>query len=201
MQHLNLFSQLDREVEPLFSARQQLQLVAVVGVVMVVIAVFLAVGKSAIQSELDTISAEQKAVETQLKSLQTKKAGLEHNPALDSDIASLQREVKFRRRLLAAIDPEKKPLQQGFADHLSGLARQHIDGMWFTEIHLQQGGQQLALMGRTRAPEYVPRFLQKLSGEEAFAGHQFRVFKMSVAEEREGQLYFELRANEMDLPR
>lgn len=200
MQHLNLYSQLDRDVAPLFSARQQLQLLAVVCVLMIATSIGLSVSKNTSEIELSQLVAEQKAVEAELAVLKAEKKRLEQHSVLDNEIAGLQHEVKFRRRLLASIDPDKTFLKKGFADHLSGLARQHIDGMWFTDIQLQQGGQQLALMGRTRAPEYVPQFLQKLSSEEIFSGHQFRVLRMNVPAERKDLLDFELRANEVGLP-
>ena len=198
MQHLNLYSQLDRAVEPPFSARQQLLLVAVVSVVMVAVAMGLAVAKGVDASAQKKLVVEQQAVEYELNSLKAKKANLENNPALDSEIVSLMSEVKFRRRLLDTIDPEKNVLEKGFSDHFAGLARQHIDGLWFTEIQLRKGGGELALMGRTRAPEYVPQFLQKLAKEEVFAGHHFRVLRMSVPAERKDLLDFELRAQEVD---
>ena len=89
-------------------------------------------------------------------------------------------------------------MENGFADHLQGLARQQIDGMWFTEIQLQNGGQQLALIGQTRRPEYVPRYVQKLTAEDIFIGHQFRVFRMSVPADKKNIFEFELRSKEID---
>lgn len=200
MQHLNLYSQLDKQVEPLLSARQQAHYLGMVAVLMVVICVLLWFSGSRLDNQLQSVSAEQTAISEQLAAAKAKKARLENNPQLDQSIASLEREVNFRRRLLDTIAPQGASPGKGFAEHLSGLARQHIDGLWFTEIQLQDGGHQMALLGQTRQPEYVPQYLQKLADEEVFAGHRFRVLRMHVPDERRDLHNFELRAKEVGLP-
>ncbi len=200
MQHLNLYSQLARAVEPPFSARQQLWAMAAVVVVMVVMYSVLLVGERSLQEELEQLQQQQQSISVTLDELKARKARLEKDETLNNEIAMLRSDIKFRRQLLATIDPNTKVMENGFADHLGGLARQQIEGMWFTEIQLLEGGQQLALIGRTLAPEYVPRFLQKLATEEIFEGHQFRVFRMNIPAEQKHLLDFELRANEVGLP-
>jgi Tfp pilus assembly protein PilN len=203
VQHLNFYSQLDRTVEPPFSARQQLWLVAAVVVVVVLVYILLLFTNHASDGQRASLQQQQQQMEVQLEQLRAKKTRLQQDEALSTEITVLRDEIKFRRQLLASIDPNSALLEKGFADHLEGLARQTIRGMWFTEIQLQQGGRQLALTGRARAPEYVPQFLQKLAVEPVFSGHQFRVFKLNVPEQQEHQylLDFELRANEEDKPR
>lgn len=200
MQHLNLYGQIDRQVEPPFSARQQARLVAVAAVVMIAAYLALLLGASGTESELKKITAQQKAVAQELQQLKEQKARLENNPELDREVAALERDVAFRRRLMNTIAPEGRAPQGNFAEHLSGLARQHIDGMWLTEIQLQQGGQQMALLGQTKEPEYVPQYLQKLSGEAVFEGHRFRVLRIHVPEDRKDLHAFELRAKEVGTP-
>ena len=196
MQHLNLYNELDRAVEPPFSGRQQLWIVSVVFVVMILAYGVLLIGSQSLQSELDELAGRQQTISEQLDTLRARKAKLERENNLDGEIALLESDIQFRRQLLASIDPNSQKIEAGFAGHLEGLARQNINGMWLTEIQLQQGGQELALMGRTRAPEFVPRYLQNLATESIFSGRQFRVFKMSIPEGENNLLDFELRATE-----
>ncbi|ARN73597.1 PilN domain-containing protein [Oceanicoccus sagamiensis] len=196
MQHLNLYSELDRAVEPPFSGRQQLWIVAAVVVVMVLVYGVLLVGSQSLQSERDALAQRQLTISDQLEQLKERQAKLERDNNLDAEIALLLNDIDFRRQLLASIDPNTNQVENGFAGHLEGLARQHIDGMWLTEIQLQQGGQDLALIGRTRAPEFVPRYLQNLATESIFSGRQFKVFKMSIPEGETNILDFELRGQE-----
>lgn len=197
MQHLNLYTQIEREVEPPLSARQQLRLVAAAFAVMLVLYLGLFFSAGGLSSELRDLQAKRQAVAAELKQLVEKKASLQNNPQLDAEIERLQREVAFRQRLLATIVPGDEAEAAGFARHLQGLARQHIDGLWFTEIQLHQGGQQLALLGQTRAPEYVPQYLQKLSEEPVFEGHRFRVLRLHLPEAKTRLHSFELRARDV----
>lgn len=197
MQHLNLYSQIDRKIEPPFSARLQLKLVSLTLAVMVVIWLALLLGSGGIKNKLATLGSERQTVAAQLKQAQETKAKLENNPELDAELEQLKSDVNFRRRLLATIVPNGDQDSHGFAEHLSGLARQHIDGMWFTEIQLHQGGQQLALLGETKAPEYLPQYLQKLADEPVFEGHRFRVLRLSTTKQNQRVHSFELRAKEV----
>ena len=200
MQHLNLYWQLERTVEPPFSSRQMMWAIAACVSVMVVIYGALLVSKTLQQRELTTLQQQQKTIASQLSALAKRKAKLERDDTLEREISRLQNDIKFRRQLLNSVDPGSAALHSSFADHLTSLARQHIDGMWFTEIQLLDGGQKLALLGRTRAPEYVPQYLQKLAGEDIFDGHRFRVLRMSIPAEQKQLLDFELRANDIGLP-
>ncbi len=195
MQHLNLYSELDRAVEPPFSGRQQMWIVCAVFVVMLLVYGVLLIGSQSLQSERDALAERQETISEQLAELNARKAKLEKDNNLESEIALLLNDIQFRRQLLASIDPNSQQVEAGFSGHLEGLARQHITGMWLTEIELQEGGQNLALTGRTRAPEFVPRYLQNLATETIFSGRQFRVFKMSIPEGENNILDFELRAS------
>ena len=197
MQHLNLYSQIEREVEPPFSARVQLRLLGAAAGVMIAVYLVLLLGTGSTKSELEKVRAQQQSVSAQLAKLQSEKARLQNNPALDAEIAGLERDLAFRQRLLSKVRPGSGVSSNGFAEQLSGLARQHIDGMWFTEIQLHQGGSQMTLMGETREPEYVPRYLQKLASEPVFQGLNFRVFRMYVPEDHKNLHSFELRARDV----
>ncbi len=195
MQHLNLYSQLDRKSEPLFSGRQQTGIVTAVLVLMLVAYAWLSFSTGKLQVTSDQLEREQGRLEATLTELRERKARLERESTLDSELAMLKDEIQFIRSMLNNIDPGSTVLATGFAEHLQGLGRQHINGMWFTEIQLQQGGKQLALTGQTRKPEIVPRYIQNLGREPVFEGHQFRVFRMHVPETEKQLLEFELRAN------
>lgn len=194
MQHLNLYSQLDRKADPLFSGRQQTLIVTTVFVLMLVAYAWLSFSTSKLRTAGNQLAQEQSSLEETLTELRERKARLERESTLDRELEVLKDEIQFLRSLLSNIDPNSQVLETGFAEHLQGLGRQHITGMWFTEIQLQQGGKQLALLGQTQKPETVPRYIQRLAKEPVFEGHQFRVFRMHVPESSNTLLEFELRA-------
>lgn len=194
MQHINLFSQLDRQVEPSFSASHQLKALAVLVVVLLLSYFALLFSSDSLDEELMLAKKEQQAVTAERDALKTQVIKLQQDESLVSEIATLERGVIFRREMLASIDPDEDVKAKDFSEHLSGLARQHIKGLWFTHIQLHKNGRQMVLQGRTQQPEFLPRFLKKLSNEPVFAGQSFKVLKMNVPEKWQGALNFEVRS-------
>ena len=85
----------------------------------------------------------------------------------------LRLEVNQRRQLLAALSTRVAAEQDGFASFLAGLARQRIEGLWLTGIHISEGGQRLSIRGRALRPELVPVLVRQLGREPSFDGLAF----------------------------
>ncbi len=196
MQHINLVSQLGRTVRPQFAALHQFWLLVFVIALMLCLSAVTWFGNRSAAEELSILKAQDQESAAQLALLSAKIVRLQKDSDLKSQIEILQEDIVFRRQLLASVDP-KEDIARNFSEHLTGLARQHVDGMWFTTIQLQKGGHQLALLGRTQHAELVPRYLQRLRAEKIFSGHNFKVFRMVVPEDRTDLLDFELRAGDM----
>lgn len=198
MQHINFFSQLERAVEPAFSARQQAQLMACILVVVIVSYVTLLIQQASWGGDLKDVQSQHSALNSELEALNNKKKAEENNPELKAELAYLEASVKFRRQLIASIDPNAQQESNGFAEHLNGLARQQVPGLWFTEVNLSKRGEHMALYGYTQKPEFVPQYLQKLSAEDVFAGKQFNVLRMSQAEKKQKAMRFEVKTGEVE---
>lgn len=196
MQHINLVSHLGRTVTPPFAAIHQFWLLVLIVVVMSATGVAILIGNQSGADELRVLKARQQESSSQLEVVNARIVKLRNDSSLQGQIELLQEDIVFRRKLLESINPKKEPIIN-FAEHLTGLARQHIDGMWFTTIQLQDGGRQLALYGRTTQAELLPRYLRSLQAEKIFLGHSFKVFRMKVPEDRVDLLDFELRAGDM----
>lgn len=194
VQHINLFSQLDRQVEPSFSANHQLKALVVWVAVLLLSYFALLFSSGGLEDELALARKEQQSVIAQRDALKAQIIKLQQDKNLASEIAALEQGVIFRREMLASIDPDEDAKAKDFSEHLSGLARQHINGLWFTHIQLHKNGRQIVLQGRTQQPEFLPRFLKKLSNEPVFAGQSFKVLKMNVPEKWQGALNFEVRS-------
>jgi cell division protein FtsB len=196
MQHINLVSQLGRTVTPPFAAIHQVWLLILIVLIMTCVGTATWIGNQSGTNELSALKVQQQESSAQIDTLNARIAKLKNDSSLKGQIELLQDDIVFRRKLLASVDPKKDKIIN-FAEHLTGLARQHIDGMWFTNIRLQDGGRQLALYGRTNQAELLPRYLRRLRAEKIFFGHNFNVFRMKVPEDRIDLLDFELRAGDM----
>ena len=92
---------------------------------------------------------------------------------LEQELGQLETEVARRQKLLAALVGKVIGSREGFSDHLSALARQHVEGTWLTGVSISRGGRGVALSGASLAPELVPVYLQRLAEESTFTGKTF----------------------------
>jgi cell division protein FtsB len=195
VQHVNLYLQLEKKQAPVLSARQQLVIaVALVAAMLLIYGVLQLLGATA-ANQLQNLQQTQQTLTQNVNQLRARKQALENDQPLLRELARLDAEINFRRELLSTIGQDGAAQQQGFAPYLAGLGRQAVNGLWFTQIEIDDGGNAMALVGETRQAELLPQYLQKLSDEPVFAGQQFSVLKMS-AEPETRLLSFSVRARD-----
>ena len=117
------------------------------------------------------------------------------DPHLEAELMRL-REVKDNLNAnLVAVAQQIGTRSNGFSAYFAGLARNTLDGLWFKNVALSAGGEEMLLKGRATEPELVPRLLQTLAVERAFAGRAFRNVSFERQELEAGSLVdFELRS-------
>ena len=109
-----------------------------------------------------------------LKELKAQVPGPAKGQVLAREIEALTKEVRVRERLYEVIVPGTGGNIEGFSSYLEGLARQRIHGVWLQTIRINEGGDDLMLVGYTLRPDGVPDLLEKLRSEPAFMGRDFR---------------------------
>lgn len=117
------------------------------------------------------------------------------DPFLESELTRL-REARVRIHAnLVAIGEQSGLPSNGFSTFFGGLARNTLDGLWFSNVEVAGGGSDLLLKGQTIEPALVPRLLQTLATEKAFEGRTFRKVTFERREGEDGTLVdFELRS-------
>jgi len=116
---------------------------------------------------------------------------------LKRQISLKEQELENKNHLLAALSGKQFGNTQGFADQFTGLARQHVTGMWLTGLYIHAGGQKLDLQGSTYRAELVPQLLQKLALEPSFQGLEFQTFLMQ-RDNKKPRIDFDLRSTPKD---
>ncbi len=126
------------------------------------------------------------AIEKQLLSITQQKTDLEQritlghaDPALAEKVQRTEELLKSQQQLRALLQEDFFNGDQGYAGYLAALARQHIPGLWLTDIRLSGAGRGLTLKGQTVIPELLPSYLQNLSKETLLQGMQFQVFQLN----------------------
>ena len=100
---------------------------------------------------------------------------------------------------LAAIARQTGARSTGFSAYFGGLARNTLDGLWLSNVALSAGGEEMLLKGQATEPQLVPRLLQTLAHEQAFAGRTFREVSFERREVETGALIdFELRSAQVE---
>jgi len=59
---------------------------------------------------------------------------------------------------------------EGYAEYFRALARQRVEGLWLTGVHIAGAGLDLGVRGRTLDPALVPGFLTRLRNEKVMQG-------------------------------
>ncbi len=126
------------------------------------------------ERRLTSLEASKKSQATLLEELQKRKAGRKPDPALAAEVFALDHTVGGKNRLLEALTSHGLANREGFSEHLLGLARQRVDGVWLKRIQITAGGRSMALAGKALSPEAVPKFIEELAPEPAYVGREFQ---------------------------
>ncbi len=192
MQQINLYQSCLQKKKTRLSSRQLLIAMALVSGLMLGLGLVYSLQVGELEAELETVSAVQAAKMAQIETLQAQLQARRKNARLQAEVDALMLEISNRQKVMKVLGEQRFGNIEGFTEHVSGLARQRLDGLWFTEVRISHGGQTLGLKGRTLKAELLPRYLQRLSTEMIFAGKAFETLSMSRNQDRPSRMDFEL---------
>ena len=195
VQQINLY----RADDPADAASRGAKILLFTGVGSVFLVLMLAVAG---EFYLSGVAADRALVAENLRSRQVKLAKFEASlitpeldPFLQAELERLQRVQDRLNKNLIAIARHTGTRSSGFSAYFAGLARNTVDGLWFSNVAVSAGGQEMLLKGQAIEPELVPRLLQTLAAEHAFAGRTFRKVSFERQELDAGTVVdFELRS-------
>ena len=198
MQQVNLYQKELRPAQAPFSAGTVL---GVAGVWLLLLVTILGVGgwrqhRSAVQLAAAQAAATRET--RQLAQLEARYPPPAKDPVLARESARLQVARDGRAFLLTQLEGKSLGNTDGFSPQLTALARQTMSGLWLTHIDLRQGGKELTLEGGVGKATTVPLYLQRLAGEQAFAGMEFDTFRLSRPQKAPRQIDFFLETSEKD---
>ena len=154
------------------------------------------------QSSLVEKQLKQKIAMADLQKLQAELSLRKKDVRLSKRITAKTKELANKQKVFGILSQDEFGNTKGFIEHISGLARQRIDGLWLTQIRIAGGGTDVALFGITSKPALLPKYLQRLSAEKAFAGTEFQSLLMQRQDKKKQWLNFSLqnkKTNEVNL--
>ena len=185
-QTINLLHHLEKRESIAVSSRH----IASAAILTVVVVLFVSM-VSLYKSEQD-IARVQQAEESDER-LQAQLSVLRVESSNDSkSMQQTKRLLKQRRQILHSLSNQQKEIGAGFSEHLAGLGRQQIKGLWLKTISVRDRGKDISLKGAMEHATLLPRYLQDLGKEPAFSGLRFQLMKIENSEVSQYQMQFEI---------
>ena len=185
-QSINLLDHLDKREALAVSATHIAQACGLTFVLLVLLSALLAYTSGQKAALVDEASRKQDQLQAQLEEMRSA------STTDTKEIDRLRRLIDERRQVLATISAQSDAPTSGFSEHLSGLGRAQITGLWLTSISLNASGDQISLQGEMREAALLPRYLQDLGKESVFSGLRFQLMRIEDIEDKEDQMAFEV---------
>ena len=199
MQQVNLYQDELKTQKLKYSASMLLQISVVLVVVLSAVTGFSYFQLQQHQISLAEHQQKQKVAMADLQTIQSELALRKKDTALARRIVLKTKELSNKQKVLNILSRDEFGNTKGFIEHVSGLARQRIDGLWLTKIRIASGGTDISLNGTTSKPSLLPKFLQRLSSEKAFSGTEFQSLLMARQEKKKKLLNFSLQNQKVDV--
>ncbi|OEU62118.1 MAG: hypothetical protein BA870_03085 [Desulfuromonadales bacterium C00003094] len=143
---------------------------------------------------LADLTAQEQAAQQRIVDLQQSYPVKAYSETLARQVTQLRAEKAARLPLLTLLVDHSPDEFPGFSEHLQGLAREDLAGVWLRDVVLADGGHSLVLQGSALRAELVPRYVKRLSRQPSFAGLEFASLVMSRSEDRKEAVDFVLRS-------
>ena len=176
-QQINLYQPVSNVRNEPFSAVMMLVLLCFTLLMMMGFYGMLFWKKSTMQTEISVL-------QTQYEQTLMTVAKLEATVAKVTDSSKEKKQLKHLKKIYASKQNALNELStmvignsDGVSEYFSALARQNIEPIWFSDINVYSGGQQLFLQGKTTDAQYIPQFMASLKEETVFNGINFKLFK------------------------
>ena len=144
-------------------------------------------------AQLQAAKQQQMQLTQRIEQLSKQLALSSNDTELKKTLSDKESELQDKQYVLQALTGKHFGNTSGFAEQFTGLARQHVSGVWLTGLFIHDGGEKLNLEGSTYEAELVPRFLQRLAQEPSFQGIEFKTMLM-LRVDKSAQINFDLRS-------
>ncbi|MDH5572318.1 MAG: hypothetical protein OEY89_11165 [Gammaproteobacteria bacterium] len=195
MQQINLYQDTFKKTGVRVSAKQVMVAGAGLLLTLMCVAVIYYVQLAQLESRFEMAKAEQTEKYSKLDALQKQVQARSKNKILLNEIEVVTTDIAKKQKVMQILTSQKFGNTQGFSEHVKGLARQRVEGMWLTGLSISQGGEHLALTGLTHEAKLLPQYLQKLSSETVFLGKEFETLNISRNTANTNWLDFDLRSD------
>ena len=198
MQQVNLYQNELRTQKLNYSALMLTQISVILLIVFAIFTGFRYFQLQQHQLSLIENQQKQKIAMADLQKIQAELSLRKKDTSLAKLITDKTRELANKQKVYGILSRDEFGNTKGFVEHVSGLARQRIEGLWLTQIRIASGGTDVTLQGTTSKSALLPKYLQRLSVEKAFSGTEFKSLLMARQEKKTQWLNFSLQNKKTD---
>jgi len=184
-QQINLYLKIDRQRVDRFNVNSVLLGVAALVMLLAVACASIGFDNHSLQQQLLQRQAELESLKKDVNTSRETLRQLSDVRELDEAIIRLERDAQMKHRIIDKLSAMPEESNSGFSGLLAALGKTLVSGMWFTAIHFDDGGENVALKGESRTPDLLPAYLQQLSEQPAFSGRRFSVLRMQQHQDAE----------------
>lgn len=139
-----------------------------------------ALGVSRLKLREAELGAQVQALQQQIQSLGQSLAARHGDPRLPSEIEATRLAVTQRQEVMAVIAQGSVAEGSGFSGLLQGFSRQIVEGVWL--VGFSFSGKEIEIRGRLTDPALLPKYINRLNDEPAFAGRRFATLDMKAVD-------------------
>ncbi|MBW3228376.1 PilN domain-containing protein [Marinobacter adhaerens] len=183
IQQVNLYTD---ELRP---HKERLQAGTAVGVLLVglllvaFVAGFLIYENSVMANKASRLDRQNQQLEQAVAELSAAVQARQPDAEVEEALNRVTQTLARRQRLLERVESLVLSEGRNFSPQLSALARQIPKDVWLTDVILESAPDKVTIEGRSRDGALVPRYLENLGDEAAFAGKTFGAFRLSRSDE------------------
>jgi len=107
------------------------------------------------------------------------------NSDINEEIEKIEHLLANRKEILNKLREDMFDSGEGYSGYFIAFARQHISGLWLTDITIAHAGRTLQIKGQTITANLVPKYLEKLSDEALLTGTNLSDFQLDRPIENE----------------
>ncbi|WP_198264950.1 hypothetical protein [sulfur-oxidizing endosymbiont of Gigantopelta aegis] len=173
-QQINLYQPISTANEEPFSANMLLSLVAASALLMMVFYGFLYWNNMSMQREVASSKSQFEQAKTIVEKLELTVAGLTNSKKEQQQLEHLKRVLASKQQALKDLSTMVRGNDIGLSAYFAALARKNVEPIWFDNINVYAGGQQIILQGQSTDVKAIPEFVSSLKKESVFNGISFK---------------------------
>ena len=198
-QQINLYQPIFRQPRKVFSAVALLQVAGLFAIGLLLVYAYGRAKVHALDAQVATLRAQHTAAAKRLATVKAQFPEKKPDPLIAAELKRLQQELGYTRKIATALSTGAFGNTSGLSPFLAGLARQHVEGTWFSRVAIARGGEAIGVRGYALAPELLPNYVRRLAAEQVFAGKSFSHLELVKSPPEGKVLEFELRTEGFEM--